>query len=796
MKSRSAYAALVLLIFAMVALVQWRGGAFEADLATHPDEAAHFITGAMVHDYVRTALGSSPMAFAEQYYARYPKVAFGHWPPGFYVIQTAWYALFGVSSGAGMLLVGCVAALAITVFTLRIHRLHGVWIAVVCTAIALTLPLIHQAMLTFLADMLAALFTLLAIFALADAWERPSRRAWVVFCGWMIAALVTKSSALPLAMIAPLAVLPLRRGSSWRPRSRWFIAGIAFGLVFAAAVAMGVVVRYRGSAMFAFNWIERLPHFYSLLTVVPWPVALIATGGLFPGSGAGTKRTTLAKVLVLFIAASVPAQLFARDVVEARYFLPLLFAVLLLFAEGLHRVFDVLPRTSQGRGVALRVSLGVGLILLSAQLAPVYASAWRRGYREVARAIPMRSVVLISADASGEGAFIAARRVEGGHDLARSGFVLRASKLLLRADWMGRVYEPTVVTVDQLHQVLDQSAVRFLVLDKTGFETIPTRQQHRLLLTAVQDSRRFRFAGEFPITSADARWGNAIAVYENLSLPRSQSGVVSIDLTNSLGRTLEVRIPSAPEDQGSMKPPPPVVSNLASVLRLEPAEDQASWTGGSGKVYMAGPADTRWTVDSVPPWIRVTGTDGALTYSVEPNLSAERRSATLRIGGRPYTVTQTRSPYISIPYTERFTDWQDRWMLAQHGERASLQPGPPSPNGGATVLVEKARMDPQPYLTQLFLPFVQVEHGRSYQLSFWVKSERAAELEAVLSTKRPPHEFCGFAEKFSVTATWTRFSLPLRLSGAGCTAETNRLSFLLGGLSGRLWLADLSILPE
>jgi hypothetical protein len=797
MRISSAGGAVTLLILAIVTWMQFRGGAFEADLASNADEAAHFITGAMVHDYLRTAIGSSPMAFAEEYYARYPKVAFGHWPPGFYAIQAVWYALFGVSITAGMWLVGCVAALAIAVLAWRIYRLHGVWISVVCTVITLASPLVQQAILSILADMLAALFTLLAVFALAEAWERPCQRAWLLFCGWMIAALVTKSSALPLAIIAPLAALPLLREAKWRPRSWWVVAGIVVGLLCAVAAALGVVFRYRGSAMFAINWLDRLPQLNSLLSVVPWPVGLIAAASLFRGSPAGTERKVLVKVLVLFIATSIPAQLFARDVVEPRYFLPLLFASLLLFAEGLHRLFDRLASANPGQGLAVRLLLSVGLILLITQLTPASTSTWRRGYREVARAIPMGSVVLISADASGEGAFIAARRVEANDTVARTGFVLRASKLLLRSDWMGRVFEPTVSTVEQVHEILDRSGVGFLVLDKTGFETMPTRPQHRLLLAAVRDSRRFRLVGEFPLTSQDVRWGNAFAVYENLLLPKSQSGVVRLDLTNSLGRILEVRVPSPlDEPDPPMALPPPVISNVAASFRLEPAEDQAGWTGGAGKVYVAGPGATRWNVDSIPPWIQIAETGGAVSYTVQPNDTGKRRSAILRIGGRPYPVTQARSPYIGIPYTERFTDWQDRWVLGQNGERAFLRPGPPTTDRGATAEVEKARLDPAPYLTQLFLPFVQLEPGRRYQLSFWIKSERRAELEVVLSNKRPPHAFCGFAEKFSATATWTRFSFPLQTAGEDCTPETNRLSFQLGGLSGRLWLADLAIVPQ
>ena len=54
---------------------------FDRDLAFHPDEAAHFATGIMVYDYVTTGIGENPIEFAKSFYVRYPKVAFGQWPP-------------------------------------------------------------------------------------------------------------------------------------------------------------------------------------------------------------------------------------------------------------------------------------------------------------------------------------------------------------------------------------------------------------------------------------------------------------------------------------------------------------------------------------------------------------------------------------------------------------------------------------------------------------------------------------------------------------------------------------------
>jgi len=76
--------------FCCSAALQWVAGAFRSGFGANPDEPAHYVTGLMVRDYVAQLLPGSPIAFAQNYYLHYPAVAFGHWPPMFYVLQALW----------------------------------------------------------------------------------------------------------------------------------------------------------------------------------------------------------------------------------------------------------------------------------------------------------------------------------------------------------------------------------------------------------------------------------------------------------------------------------------------------------------------------------------------------------------------------------------------------------------------------------------------------------------------------------------------------------------------------------
>src|SRR5689334_23060800 len=84
-------AQLTLLVFAVAIsvtiLLQVLGGAWKAECGGYPDEPAHFMTGLMIRDYLVSGFHKSPIAFAEDYYLHYPKVAFGMWGPLLHICE-------------------------------------------------------------------------------------------------------------------------------------------------------------------------------------------------------------------------------------------------------------------------------------------------------------------------------------------------------------------------------------------------------------------------------------------------------------------------------------------------------------------------------------------------------------------------------------------------------------------------------------------------------------------------------------------------------------------------------------
>ncbi len=76
------------------------------------DAPSFALNGDLVHDYVAHGLGRSPVAFANEWFLRYPALTISLYPPVFPVAEAAMFALFGFSHMAAQATVSLFVALA------------------------------------------------------------------------------------------------------------------------------------------------------------------------------------------------------------------------------------------------------------------------------------------------------------------------------------------------------------------------------------------------------------------------------------------------------------------------------------------------------------------------------------------------------------------------------------------------------------------------------------------------------------------------------------------------------------
>ena len=197
-------AAIFLVLLCLNLAFAYRSGAFRSELTAESDEAAHYITGLMVHDYLAHGIGQPLMAYAANYYLHYPKVALGHWPPVFYIMQAAWGFICSPSrNGILGLMALCTTLIAFTLYRMVEREFRTTVGGVAAGALFLCIPLVQAYSAMIMSDMVVAMFSLWALWAWTNYLEGERARDALWFAAAASAAILTKGNGFAVTLMAP-----------------------------------------------------------------------------------------------------------------------------------------------------------------------------------------------------------------------------------------------------------------------------------------------------------------------------------------------------------------------------------------------------------------------------------------------------------------------------------------------------------------------------------------------------------------------------------------------------------------
>jgi len=518
---RPALLAAIVFVLAFDAAFLWQqvGGARVSEFGGHPDEAAHYVTGLMIRDYVAARFPGAPMKYADDYYSHYPKIALGIWPPVFYVVQAAWTLPFGVSRAALMLLMCVLAAVASMLVFVSLREDYGGFIGGLGALLFISLPLVREYYGMVMAETLSTVFIFGATLAFGNFLDRGrARDAWI-FGILSALAILTKGTGVALAPMAGLALLFTRRwavlkrpvlwgavvliavlagpwtwffrkkgAGGWEqaaPSLAWsreaivyFLTkfGISLGILVLLFFVVGVLVRLRAVSKAA--------------SAAPASESAGEVETKNPPSTSGRWACMGALIVAVIVFQSiVPAGK------EARHLIPTLPAAVAFamagFAfclQGAMKTFrlssELTPFPLRNVRAALPLLLA-GTILVAGSVFPITARRWS-GFAQLAvdalREAQPADTMLISSDANGEGMFIAEIAMR---DPKRPSYtVKRASKELAASEWSGRGYHEKYESDDDLLGFLT-GKVRYLAMDDTMPES--KRVPHHDTLKRVVD---------------------------------------------------------------------------------------------------------------------------------------------------------------------------------------------------------------------------------------------------------------------------------------------------------------------
>ena len=499
------------LLFTLAAMaVQVHVGAYATDRGQTGDEAAHFVTSLMLADYLGH-LGN-PIAFAKDYYVHLPRVAIGHWPPFFEMLQGLAFVLFGGSNAVAMALQAVIAGLMAGLPAALMARPQNILAGLLTGLIILLSQNILFLLDTDMADNLLGLLVFLSAWTWSIFYARPSAMTAAGFVAAMAAAILTKGTAIGLLALPP-AYLLVKGDIGFFFRRRTLLAMVAI-LLFTAP---WYVATYRlASQGWNYSWGA-----FTLVAAPFFAKALFADFGVpnLVGFGLGVVRALRRRSGAIDMAAfAVTAMvqflfiLIAPADLQSRYLVPVYPCAAMVAVWGLWSLTEVIfprpafagsmtgyrpgspadvlrTRGSRARAVFPIILVSV-LVLLSIWqgFAPPHVESFWTG-DAFARIAPRRNpLVLVSGGARFEGAMIATAAAA---DRGRFFYILRASKLLSSSDFMGNGYRQRFSSEADLKYWLLQNQIGWIVTD-TSPDSM--RYDHNVMLLTLMknDAHDFR----------------------------------------------------------------------------------------------------------------------------------------------------------------------------------------------------------------------------------------------------------------------------------------------------------------
>lgn len=444
-----------LLGLAALALSAATGGLSHSFL--DPDESAHYVNTLFIADWLRAGC-PSPMPFARDFYAHFPKLSIGHWPPGWYALLAPVFAVVRPSPFGAAILSAFAAGLPALLIVWALDRVGARRWGIVAAFAYLLLPLVSNEARYFRIDQPVALVAGLAAIAWFRATERPGLWRYLLFGALAAFATLTKGNGALAVLIPALDILMARR---WRQLADWrlWVAAMATLLV----VAPWYYVSFRISAG-GFNYAPGPA--YAWLSLKTDGAALYETMGLVGllaalfGAVAGWQEPLFRPIVRLSIAVILATLLFQAAIpvaLEDRYALPAIPWLVVLIAIGPLAAAERNPIGAIVPTIVILAALVPCAVKLADQ--PPKPDIGAPAIAAKMQAAP--GIWLIDGRAGGEGAIIA--EAAYADDGRRAIWAARASQWLSTSDFMGRGYRPSVHSPAEARAVLDRLGVRGVV---------------------------------------------------------------------------------------------------------------------------------------------------------------------------------------------------------------------------------------------------------------------------------------------------------------------------------------------
>jgi hypothetical protein len=532
-------------LLAIALLVQIVAGAYRTELGNTSDEPAHFMNALLLRDYLTHGLSQNPLAFAEQYYLSYPKIAPLMWPPFFHATLGLFLLPGWPPHQAALVFVALLAALTAYRLSRFVSLFSSPVAATLMPALFLLVPTIVDLTTVVMVDIALAALGLEAAWWLARFVVSQERRHAILFGVFGACCCLTKGNGVAITLLP--AMLMLATGRITLLRSRGIYLAAAMVAVFGApflyvsyrlCYAMGDFSGTGGS-----DTLSRLSLFIVFLwhQLTPIPSVLAVVGAAGAVYRAWTWPQALRTVAPAALVALAVAAILFHTVLPLQYYSGRYVAMAVAPLLGLVPLGAAMVVRAAGlRGPRTAV---VHTLLVIATLAlfltrPAVAMRRPLGFAELVDELSRDGLagrrVLVISDDPGEGALVTEVAMRTAAPVPT---VIRGSKLLADGDWMDNNLTMLFGTVPETLQQFEDLHVDYVVFDTSPEAREMPYWSHVRDVTAIAGPRMVAIHS----THASPETGptRTITVYRVTNHTPGPPKKMRVNLRYSLGKFLE-----------------------------------------------------------------------------------------------------------------------------------------------------------------------------------------------------------------------------------------------------------------
>jgi hypothetical protein len=524
-----------LLSLLFTVILQQRSGCHNAELSGYPDEPAHYITFLMTRSYLYEGHFASPMRFAEDYYLHYPKVAIGHWPPVYYLVQCIWALVFPASISSILYLQAVLLAITSAILFAIAQSRFDSGVAFILSATFLLLYPTQELGSEIMSEPLLALTTFAATLSIARYFETTRAGPLIGFVALVEVAAHVKGSGIALVGAPVLLVICLRRNDLFRNRIFW-LAQLTMILVLAPWQILTVKMVSNGTdgPVTLELVLTQLREFGPIIVkILGWPLLILVLYGVYLVIVSRSLRDPLHVSCVATVALTLAFHVVSPSGAEGRRLFMAIPEALLLAPLPLLGLVET-RHSRSWTYLALFVMAAISLFSTKTSFRKTAV-----GYRSVAGWFLANSdrgenAVLIASDIDGEGMLISEI---GQRQPKPSLYVVRSSKLFEDCDWQKHDCLPTITQPLAAEQVLDSMPVRYVVLDHfSGIPSASSTEVVRRMIAARPDLWSLRDIQ--PAIAPGSGNRGEILIYQRSGLNQSDQVHVSVNLRRMIGKVV------------------------------------------------------------------------------------------------------------------------------------------------------------------------------------------------------------------------------------------------------------------